>query len=262
MPHAPMRTRGNQTVEKSFPDRTPADESYSAGLIRSLCLTPILLPILLLPAETSRTPNESHTLNFEPGTLNPCNGWNGWNQFFYPKLAAGSRARPKIQRASADKNHALTLTIAGETDENPKYQNTRLDHNALVFKYLASITDSSVSACLLPSALLIVTTIGTTIFGVHQVVFSPAAVRQFKRLPAAARSLLKEAIREQLAEHDPTEETRNRFRLRRISEFADYELRVDPWRVFYRVQHEVVTIELIGQKKGNVLLIGGKEFKL
>ena len=96
----------------------------------------------------------------------------------------------------------------------------------------------------------------------NQVVFAPAAVRQFKRLPAAARSLLKDALRKQLAEQDPTEESRNRFRLRRISEFADYELRIDPWRIFYRVQDEVVTIELIGQKKGNVLLIGGKEFKL
>jgi mRNA-degrading endonuclease RelE of RelBE toxin-antitoxin system len=97
---------------------------------------------------------------------------------------------------------------------------------------------------------------------VNQVVFAPAAVRQFKRLPAAARSLLKDALRKQLAEQDPTEESRNRFRLRRISEFADYELRIDPWRIFYRVENEVVTIELIGQKKGNVLLIGGKEFKL
>jgi mRNA-degrading endonuclease RelE of RelBE toxin-antitoxin system len=97
---------------------------------------------------------------------------------------------------------------------------------------------------------------------VNQVVFAPAAVRQFKRLPAAARSLLKDALRKQLAEQDPTEESRNRFRLRRISEFADYELRIDPWRIFYRVEDEVVTIELIGQKKGNVLLIGGKEFKL
>jgi mRNA-degrading endonuclease RelE of RelBE toxin-antitoxin system len=97
---------------------------------------------------------------------------------------------------------------------------------------------------------------------VNQLVFSPAAVRQFKRLPAAARSLLKAAIREQLGEQDPTEETRNRFRLRRISEFADYELRVEAWRVFYRVQGDGVTIELIGQKKGNVLLIDRKEFKL
>lgn len=109
---------------------------------------------------------------------------------------------------------------------------------------------------------MLVTTIETTILGVNPVVFSPAAVRQFKRLPAAARSLLKEALRKQLVEGDPTEETRNRFRLRRISEFADYELRIDPWRVFYRVQDHVVTIELIGEKKGNILLIGGKEFKL
>jgi mRNA-degrading endonuclease RelE of RelBE toxin-antitoxin system len=97
---------------------------------------------------------------------------------------------------------------------------------------------------------------------VHEVLFSPAAVRQFKRLPAAARKLVKETIRESLSEQDPTEETRNRFRLRRISEHADYELRVDPWRVFYRVEENAVTVELIGQKKGNVLLIGGKEFKL
>ena len=87
-------------------------------------------------------------------------------------------------------------------------------------------------------------------------------VRQFKRLRAAARKLIKETIRERLLEQDPREETRNRFRLRRISEHADYELRVDPWRVFYRVQDKTVTVEQIGQKKGNVLLIEGREFKL
>ncbi len=96
----------------------------------------------------------------------------------------------------------------------------------------------------------------------NEIVFSPAAVRQFKRLPAAARRLMKKTIRERLSEQDPTEEARNRFRLRRISEHADYELRVDPWRVFYRVQDNTVTVELIGQKKGNVLLIEGKEFEL
>ena len=96
----------------------------------------------------------------------------------------------------------------------------------------------------------------------NEILFSPAAVRQFKRLSAAARRLIKEAIRERLSEQDPTEETRNRFRLRRVSEFADYELRIDPWRVFYRVRDKTVTVELIGQKKGNILLIAGKEFKL
>jgi mRNA-degrading endonuclease RelE of RelBE toxin-antitoxin system len=97
---------------------------------------------------------------------------------------------------------------------------------------------------------------------VNEIVFSPAAVRQFKRLPAAARRLIKENIRERLLEQDPREETRNRFRLRRISEHADYELCVDPWRVFYRVRDKTVIVELVGEKKGNVLLIDRKEFKL
>jgi len=87
-------------------------------------------------------------------------------------------------------------------------------------------------------------------------------LRQYKRLPAAARSLLKKEIREELGLQDPMVETRNRFRLRRLSPHADFELRVEPWRVFYRVQEELVIVELIGLKKGNVLLIDGKEFDL
>ena len=96
----------------------------------------------------------------------------------------------------------------------------------------------------------------------NPVVFAPAALRQYKRLPAAARRLLKEEIKEQLALQYPTEETRNRFRLRRVSPYADFELRVETWRVFYRVQEEFVIVELIGRKKGDVLLIDGKEFEL
>jgi len=97
---------------------------------------------------------------------------------------------------------------------------------------------------------------------VNQVVLSPAAVRQYNRLPAAARRLLKKEIRERLALEDPTQENRNRFRLRRLSPHADFELRVEPWRVFYRVRKGLVIVELIGRKRGNVLLIEGKEFKL
>jgi hypothetical protein len=32
--------------------------------------------------------------------------------------------------------------------------------------------------------------------------------------------------------------------------------------MFYRVQEELVIVELVGRKKGNVLLIDGKEFEL
>ena len=96
----------------------------------------------------------------------------------------------------------------------------------------------------------------------QEVVFSPAGTRQFKRLPAASRSLLKSHITELLAREDPTIENRNRFRLRRPSPHADFELRVDPWRVFYRVEEKLVMVELIGEKRGNRLFILGKEFKL
>lgn len=61
---------------------------------------------------------------------------------------------------------------------------------------------------------------------------------------------------------DPRLEDRNRFRLRRLSPQADFELRVESWRIFYRVQGNLVIVELIGRKKGNLLLIDGKEFKL
>ncbi len=59
---------------------------------------------------------------------------------------------------------------------------------------------------------------------------------------------------------DATQETRNRFRLRRPSPVADYELRIRDWRVFYRVMGDTVQVALIGRKRGNVLVIDGKRF--
>jgi mRNA-degrading endonuclease RelE of RelBE toxin-antitoxin system len=96
----------------------------------------------------------------------------------------------------------------------------------------------------------------------RQVVLSPAAVRAFKKLPAAARSLVRTAMLIQLEREDATAETRNRFRLRRPSPHADFELRVERWRLFYRVQGNVVIVELVGRKEVNRLIIEGKEFVL
>ena len=76
------------------------------------------------------------------------------------------------------------------------------------------------------------------------------------------RGLPKEQIREQLGESDATRKTRNRFRLRRPSRFADYELRVRAWRVFYRVVEDTVQVALIGRKSGNFLIIDRKRFIL
>ncbi len=69
-------------------------------------------------------------------------------------------------------------------------------------------------------------------------------------------------IRVHLRENDPTEETRNKFRLRRPSTHAEYELRLGEIRVYYRVRNDVVEVLLIGEKRGDRLMIGGKEFEL
>ena len=95
-----------------------------------------------------------------------------------------------------------------------------------------------------------------------QIVLSDAAVRQLKRIPKAGRSEIKDGIRKHLAESDPLQSTRNKFRLRRPSEHAEFELRLDPWRVFYRVAGGRVEVVLIGEKKGDRLWIGGEEFVL
>jgi mRNA-degrading endonuclease RelE of RelBE toxin-antitoxin system len=96
----------------------------------------------------------------------------------------------------------------------------------------------------------------------RQVLFTDDAIRQFKGLPSAVRPLIKEAIRLHLIEADPTQTTRNKFRLRRPSEYADYELRVGQWRVFYRADQYQVIVTLLGEKKGNLLIVDGEEIAL
>jgi mRNA-degrading endonuclease RelE of RelBE toxin-antitoxin system len=96
----------------------------------------------------------------------------------------------------------------------------------------------------------------------RRVVLSPDAVRQFRALPAGARALLKDEMRVQLQQIDATEETRHRFRLRRPSAHADFELRVAEWRVFYRVEADEVRVMLIGRKRRNCLVIDRRRFTL
>ena len=94
------------------------------------------------------------------------------------------------------------------------------------------------------------------------IVLSPDSLRQFKKLKARDRSRLREALVASLSEDDATIETRHRFHLRRPSEHADFELRVEDMRVFYRVSGSEVRVVLIGRKKGNHLLIDGRRFTL
>ena len=85
------------------------------------------------------------------------------------------------------------------------------------------------------------------------------AVRQFKALRAAERSRLKTAMQAVLGEDGATLENKNRLRLRRPSGQVEFELRDGDLRVFYRVEGAQVLVDAIGRKRGNRLLIGGRQ---
>ena len=87
-------------------------------------------------------------------------------------------------------------------------------------------------------------------------------MRLLRALPKAQQSTVKDGIRQHLQENDPAEEARNKFRLRRLSAAADYELRLGDIRVFYRVRGQIVEVVLIGAKRGNRLFIGKEDFEI
>ena len=78
------------------------------------------------------------------------------------------------------------------------------------------------------------------------------------------RKFVLDGIRAHLVDNDPREITRNKFVLRRPSSYAERELRLSAWRVFYTVKDDgkLVTVNLIGEKRNNKLYIGGEEFEL
>jgi mRNA-degrading endonuclease RelE of RelBE toxin-antitoxin system len=92
--------------------------------------------------------------------------------------------------------------------------------------------------------------------------FSPAAHQHLHRLSKRDQKILVEAISRQLR-NQPDQPTRNRKRLE-ANVLAPWELRVGAFRVFYDVdrESESVVILAIGQKKHNILYIGGEEFRL
>jgi len=76
-----------------------------------------------------------------------------------------------------------------------------------------------------------------------------------------ARRILDE-LEEQLT-HEPTRETRNRKRLR-PNALAEWELRVEAFRIFYDVlmEEQVVRVVAVGHKEGNTLYIHGEKYDL
>jgi mRNA-degrading endonuclease RelE of RelBE toxin-antitoxin system len=93
-------------------------------------------------------------------------------------------------------------------------------------------------------------------------VFSPDAVRQFKKLRRYDRRIILDGVKTHLVSR-PGQSSRQKFRLRRASEWADYELRLGQLRVFYHIDpSDLVLITLIGVKQGNTLIVEGEEFEL
>ena len=97
----------------------------------------------------------------------------------------------------------------------------------------------------------------------HEPVFSPDAVRQFKKLRTYDQRVVVDGVQKHLVDAEPDETTRNKFRLRHLSDFADYELRLGDLRLFYRIEASgEVVVTLIGAKEGSLLIVEGEEFEL
>jgi mRNA-degrading endonuclease RelE of RelBE toxin-antitoxin system len=95
----------------------------------------------------------------------------------------------------------------------------------------------------------------------RQVIFTPQALDHLRWLSIREQRTIVDGVRRHLAENDPAVGSRNKFRLRRASQVADYELRLGDLRVFYRIGG-VVLITVIGRKRGSALVVRGKEYIL
>ncbi len=95
-----------------------------------------------------------------------------------------------------------------------------------------------------------------------EIEFTLDAIDDMRLLLKYERQQIVEMIQEQLG-HRPTEETRNRKRMR-PNQLAEWELRIGRFRVFYDidVQANRVKIEAVGYKRGSRLLIHGEEYEL
>ena len=96
----------------------------------------------------------------------------------------------------------------------------------------------------------------------YEIEFTPEAIDDLKAFRKFEQQIIIAGVEAQLT-YEPTIETRNRFRMR-PNEVAEWELRIDKYRVFYNVEQEaqIVSIEVIGFKRGNRLFVRGKRREL
>ena len=92
--------------------------------------------------------------------------------------------------------------------------------------------------------------------------FTPEAIADLSSHTKRDRKRIIEQT-EACLKHEPSCKTRNNKRLR-PNRLAEWELRVDRYRVFYDIDEadSFVKIVAVGQKRGNRLCIRGEEFEL
>lgn len=97
----------------------------------------------------------------------------------------------------------------------------------------------------------------------YRIEYSPETDPHLRGLTARQRSMVFDAVDEQLAQQ-PTAETRNRKPMR-PNPVAPWELRIGELRVYYDVVEEperLVTVLAVGIKDRNRIVIGGEEVQL
>lgn len=95
----------------------------------------------------------------------------------------------------------------------------------------------------------------------YKIDYSPEAQDNLDDLSARNRVIVLTAIDGQLV-YEPEKLTRNRKRLKPNKLNLSWELRVDKFRVFYRVEGKIVTVDLIGEKVGNRVYVGREILEL
>ncbi len=97
----------------------------------------------------------------------------------------------------------------------------------------------------------------------YSVRFAESGEEHFAQLTARQQAIVLDAVKVQLS-YAPLRETRNRKPLR-PNPLAPWELRVGSLRVFYEVdalEPDLVNVLAIGVKKGNRLIVAGKEIHI
>ena len=97
----------------------------------------------------------------------------------------------------------------------------------------------------------------------YRIQFTESAEDHFAELSARQQAIVLNAIKVQLRK-EPLRETRNRKQLR-PNPLAPWELRVGFLRIFYEVdalESDLVNVLAIGIKKGNRLIVSGREIHI